>query len=74
MFLLTDYVEDIYEAYLEAEKQNQLKFARQELLAMEPPPMNTMLEKQSREEAVEQRIQRKGMIVQDVPPTTPGNL
>jgi len=34
-----------------------------------PPPMNTMLEKQSKEEAIEKRNRRKRIIVRDVPPT-----
>ena len=69
-----DYVEDIYQAFLVAEEREELMDAKQELHAMNPPPMNTMLEKQSREEAVQKRTERKGKTVQDVPPTTPGNL
>lgn len=46
----------------------------QELHDMNPPPMNTMQEKQSREEAVQMRTEKKGKTVEDVPPTTPGNL
>ena len=69
-----DYVEDIYQTFLVAEEREQLTDAMQELHAMNPPPMNTMLEKQSREEAVQKRTERKGKTVQDVPPTTPGNL
>ena len=69
-----DYLEDIYQAFLVAEDRDQLRDAMQELHAMNPPPMNTMLEKQSREEAIQKRTERKGKTVQDVPPTTPGNL
>jgi len=69
-----DYVEDIYQAFLVAEQREQLRDALQELHDMNPPPMNTMLEKQSREEAVQKRTEREGKTVQDVPPTTPGNL
>ena len=69
-----DYVEDVYQAFLVAEQREQLADATQELHDMNPPPMNTMLEKQSREDAVQKRTERKGMTVQDVPPTTPGNI
>lgn len=69
-----DYVEDVYQAFLVAEQREQLKDAMQELHDMNPPPMNTMLEKQSREEAIQKRTERKEKTVQDVPPTTPGNV
>ena len=41
-----------------------------------PAPMNTMVEKQPREEAIEKRAKGKKMVVEDVPPptTTPGSL
>ena len=45
----------------------------QELSDMNPPPTNTMLERQAREEAIMKRTERKGKTVKDVPPTTPGN-
>ena len=41
---------------------------------MNPLPMNTMLERQSKEEAIAKRTERKGKTVKDVPPTTAGNL
>ena len=41
-----DYVEDIYQAFLVAEDRDQLGDAMRELHDMNPPPMNTMLEKQ----------------------------
>ncbi|XP_068673626.1 uncharacterized protein [Montipora foliosa] len=66
-----EYVEDIYQTYLVAWEKNQLKVAMQELSAMNPPPMNTMLEKQAREEAIMKRTERKGKTAKDVPPTTP---
>ena len=46
----------------------------QELSDMNPQPMNTMLERQAREEAITKRTERKGKTVKDVPPTTPGNF
>jgi hypothetical protein len=39
---------------------------------MTPAPMNTMLEKQQREEAIKKRDDRKKMPLCDVPPTNPG--
>ena len=41
---------------------------------MTPLPMNTMFEKEPREEALEERKKRKEMIVKNVPPTTPCKL
>ncbi|XP_020630839.1 uncharacterized protein LOC110067836 isoform X2 [Orbicella faveolata] len=66
-----DYVEDIYQTYIESQEKGQLGVAMQELSDMNPPPMNTMLERQSREEAIVKRAERKGKTVKDVPPTTP---
>ena len=41
---------------------------------MTPAPINTMLQKQPREEAIAKKIKRSKMVVADVPPTsTPGN-
>ena len=70
----SEYVEDIYQTYLVAQEKNQLGVAMQELSDMNPPPMNTMLERQAREEAITKRAERKGKTVKDVPPTTPGNF
>lgn len=67
-------MEDVYQTYLAAQEKDQLKTAMQELSAMNPQPMNTMLEKQSVEEAIAKRTQRKGMTVEDVPPIVPGNF
>ena len=69
----SEYVEDIYQTYLVAQEKNQLGVAMQELSDMNPPPTNTMLERQAREEAIMKRTERKGKTVKDVPPTTPGN-
>ena len=70
----SEYVEDIYQTYLVAQEKNQLGLAMQELSDMNPPPMNTMLERQAGEEAITKRTERKGKTVKDVPPTTPGNF
>jgi hypothetical protein len=39
---------------------------------MTPLPMNTMLEKQTKQEAIEKRNKRRSIVVQDVPPIVPG--
>ena len=57
-----DYVEDIYQAFLVAEDRDQLGDVMRELHDVNLPPMNTMLEKQSREEAIEKRTKRKGTV------------
>lgn len=67
----TDYVEEIFQTYLNASKSD-LTEAAAKLREMTPAPMNTMVEKQPREEAVQKRIKRRSMEVKDVPPTTPG--
>lgn len=37
-----------------------------------PKPMDTMLEKQTKAEALKKRSERSKMVVKDIPPTTPG--
>lgn len=69
-----EYVEDIYQMYIESQAKGQLGVAMQELSDMNPLPMNRMLERQSKEEAIAKRTERKGKTVKDVPPTTAGNL
>lgn len=41
---------------------------------MTPESMNTMLEKQPRQEATDAWRKRKSMVVQEVPATIPGTL
>ena len=36
-----------------------------------PLPMNTMLEKQPRDEAISKKQDRESMVVADIPPTNP---
>ena len=45
--------------------------AVRELKEMTPLPMNTMLDKETRESALDARQKRKKMVVKNVPPTTP---
>ena len=69
---LADYVEEIYQTYLQSTKE-ELSAVATTLQEMTPAPMNSMLEKQPREEAIDKRTKRMKMTVEDVPPTsTPG--
>ena len=56
---------------MKASKDN-LKDASTKLQENTPAPMNTMLEKQPRAEALQKRAERSKMVTKDVPPTTPG--
>ena len=71
IYCLSGYVEEIFETFMEASK-NQLKQAAQELKEKTPPPMNTMLQKQPKEEALQKKAARSNMVTENVPPTTPG--
>lgn len=68
----TDYVDDIFQTFMKASKED-LKDAASNLQEKTPVPMNTMLEKQPREEVLQKRAERSKMVTKDVPPTTPGN-
>ena len=52
--------------------KSDLTEAAAELFNKTPAPMNTMVEKQPREEALQQRIKRRSIEIKDVPPSTPG--
>ena len=72
IFTHTDYVEEIFQTYLSSTK-DELSDASGKLKEMTPEPMNTMLDKQPREEAIQKKGERAKMVVEDVPPTcTPG--
>ncbi|XP_015749382.1 PREDICTED: uncharacterized protein LOC107329161 [Acropora digitifera] len=66
-----DYVEEIFQTFIKASKE-EIKDAASKLREKTPAAMNTMLEKQSREEAIKKKEERSQMVVKDVPPTTPG--
>lgn len=67
-----DYIEEIFQTTSSGLKEKSLNAARMELQGMTPDPINTMLERQPREAALQKRQERKQMSVKDVPPTTPG--
>jgi len=63
-------VEEIFQTFLTSKEH--FTDAIQELSDMTPLPMNTMLEKQPRAEAILKRAERKSMTAKDIPPTGPG--
>ena len=72
---LTDYIEDIYQTLLEnIQSPVKLQEALDELTAMTPEPMNTMLEKQPKQVAIQNLLSRRTLVNMSVPPTTPGIL
>lgn len=54
--------------------EDTLNKANKELVDMSPAPMDNMLEKQPRTEALKNKEIRKGLVAKDVPPTAPGQL
>ena len=62
----------MYDTCVSAIKEKNLQAAIQELNGMTPEPMNSMLDKQPRQEAIDKRNKRKSMVVEDVPSTMPG--
>ena len=52
--------------------EEDLRSAKCALEERSPPPMNKMLERQPREEAIAKRMKRKAMPLVDVPPTSQG--
>ena len=75
LFLLKlGYVDEIFNTFIDARLNKKLKAAKRELEAMTPAPMNTMLQKQPREEAIALWQKRKAMVVQEVPSTAQGTF
>ena len=66
-------MEEIFQTFMNASK-DELVNAAAKLTEKTPAPMNTMLEKQSRDEAIKKKEERSQMVVKDVPPTTPGTV
>ena len=72
VFTHTDYVEEIFQTCLSSSK-DELNDAARKLKEITPEPMNAMLDKQPREEAIQKKVKRAKLVVEDVPPTcTPG--
>ncbi|KXJ17797.1 uncharacterized protein LOC110233295 [Exaiptasia diaphana] len=66
-----DYVEEVYQTMVSNINSNTLTEAIEELKEMTPAAMNTMLDKEMREDAIEKFHRRKSMTVKDVPACTP---
>ena len=64
-------MEEIFKTFLDASKE-ELVNAAAKFSEKTPEPMNNMLEKQSRDQALKRKEQRSQMVVKDVPLTTPG--
>ena len=72
LYLYLEYVEEIYQTLLESVKTGtSLSDAARELREMTPLPLNSMLEKETPESALDKRKKSKEMEVKNVPPTTP---
>ena len=72
MIRILDYVDAIFATICDSIKQKNLKKAQKELKTMTPPPMNTMLQKQPKSEALRKIEDRRQMLVEDVPSSIPG--
>jgi hypothetical protein len=68
-----DYVEEMFRTVVESIGTAKIKDAINELESLTPPPMNTMLNKQPRVEAIARKRKRDSMELGNVPPTNPGN-
>ena len=64
-------MEEIFQTYLTATNDD-LNGAAGKLKEMTPSPMNTMLEKETKSDAIKKKQERSKKVVEDVPPTTPG--
>ena len=68
-----DYVGELFKFYMTLSKQ-QLQDACNYMKKMVPQPMNSMLDKQPREEAIRMREKRMNMVTTAVPPTAPSGV
>ena len=59
LFIVIGYVQEIYETFLDAGQKGNLETEHKELKRMTPKPMNVMLNKQPRDEAVRKRNERR---------------
>ena len=64
-------MEEIFQTYLTATNDD-LNGAAGKLKEMTPSPMNTMLEKETKSDAIKKKQERSKKVVEDVPPTTRG--
>ena len=64
-------MEEIFQTFLSASSDD-LKRAIATLKELTPLPMNSMLQRESKTDAVKKKTDRSKRVVEDVPPTTPG--
>ena len=64
-------MEEIFQTFLSASSDD-LKRAIATLKELSPLPMNSMLQRESKTDAVKKKTDRSKRVVEDVPPTTPG--
>jgi hypothetical protein len=67
-------VDEIYDTMVDAIVNKKLENEVKEIKKETPLPMNTMLDKQPRSEAIKKKQSRESMQIVDVPPTNPGRL
>ena len=65
------YVEEIFNTAMITMEKN-LNDAKEELKKMTPPPINSMLQKQYKQDAIKTNLERKQLKAVHVPPTAPG--
>ena len=68
-----DYVGELFKFYMTLSKQ-QLQDACNDMKKMVAQPMNSMLDKQPREEAIRKIEKRMNMVTTAVPPTAPSGM
>lgn len=66
------YIHDIFDTMVDGILNDKLEAAEKALKEQTPLPMNTMLDKQPRAEAIQKKKARDTMQLEDVPPTNPG--
>ena len=64
-------MEEIFKTFLSASGDD-LKGTAAKLKELTPLPMTSMLERESKTDAVKKKTDRSKKVVEDVPPTTPG--
>lgn len=68
-----DYVGELFKFYMTLSKQ-QLQDACNDMKKMVPQPIDSMLDKQPREEAIRMREKKMNMVTTAVPPTAPSGM
>ena len=67
-------MDEVYETMLQLmESKSQMHTAVLELRALTPPTMDSMLQKEARDVALNKRLIQQAQIAVDVLPTTPGS-